>query len=171
MSKAAETVAKAVRDPNSVSAVELVKRAIQLIEPGLAVNTGEMNAIANSSSLPGALKAQLTRVLSGEGGLDDNTRQGIINLAKRSYDAQAGKYEQARTYYQDLLAKRGISDPISFQGEAKPFSFYEDQAAGGPDLERLRAIAAEIKQTNDQTKIAALQQEATGISARLKNGR
>lgn len=174
VSTAAETVAKAAKDPSAVAVSELTKRAVQLIEPGLAALQGETDAIRNSSSIPEAWKSQLNQALTGQGGLGPDVREGIIRLAKRSYEAQQSKYEQARSFYQNELNSRNIGKDVSWLGASKPFDYYL-QNAEQPRLpsgeERLRAIQAEIKTETDPVKRSALQKEAMGIYEGLKSGR
>jgi hypothetical protein len=170
VSKAAEVVAKAVKDPSAVAAAELVKRAIQLIEPGLAVQVGEQRAIEQSQSIPDAYKAQLTKALTGQGVFGEQVRNDIINLARRSYEAQTNKYDQARTYYQNQLSQRQINQDISYLGAAKPFDYYLENANKPSGRQRLQEIASQIQAETDPAKRQALQLEAEGIYARLKGG-
>lgn len=177
VSTAAETVAKAAQDPSAVAVSELTKRAVQLIEPGLAALQGETDAIKNSSSIPEAWKSQLNQALTGQGGLGPDVREGIIRLAKRSYEAQATKYEQARSFYQNELNSRNIPRDISWLGASKPFEYYLQNAGGNTTpppasgVERLAAIQREIKTVTDPAKRSALQKEAQGIYEGLKSGR
>lgn len=170
VSKAAETVAKAVKDPSAVAAAELAKRAIQLIEPGLAVQVGEQRAIEQSQSIPEELKAQLKKALVGQGGFSDQLRQDILNLARRSYDAQTAKYEQARTFYQGQLNQRNIAQDISYLGTPKSFDYYIENANQPSGAARLNEIARLIKAETNPVTREALRTEAKGIYARLKGG-
>lgn len=122
MRDAASTVQLAEKDPSAVASMELAKRAIHLIEPGLAALQGEVAAVENSASIPGAFKAKLKKALIGEGGLDENVRKGIIEMAKRAYGVASQSYDETRKFYEDEALAAGL-DPkrISSFGIAKTF--------------------------------------------------
>jgi hypothetical protein len=120
---AAKVVAKAVQDPSAVATQELVRRAVQLVEPGMAVREGEQAAIMASQSIPDRFKGELARALSGEGGLQEDTRQGIMRIAQRAYESQASRYKSTKDFYEGLAEERGIpKKAISYIGEAEPWS-------------------------------------------------
>lgn len=120
---AAKVVAKAVQDPSAVATQELVRRAVQLIEPGMAVREGEQAAIMASQSIPDRFKGELARALSGEGGLQEDVRQGIMRIAQRAYESQASRYKSTKDFYEGLADERGIpKNTISYIGEAAPWS-------------------------------------------------
>ena len=119
---AANVIQLAEQDPSAVSSVELAKRAVHLLEPGLAALQGEVAAIEQSASIPGQLKASLKKAISGEGGLDEKVREGIINMGKRAYTVASQTYEETRKFYEDEAMAAGF-DPtrISSFGAARPF--------------------------------------------------
>jgi hypothetical protein len=119
---AANVIQLAEQDPSAVSSVELAKRAVHLLEPGLAALQGEVAAIEQSASIPGQLKASLKKAITGEGGLDEKVRAGIINMGKRAYTVASQTYEETRKFYEDEARAAGL-DPtrISSFGAARPF--------------------------------------------------
>lgn len=119
---AANVIQLAEQDPSAVSSVELAKRAVHLLEPGLAALQGEVAAIEQSTSIPGQLKASLKKAITGEGGLDEKVREGIINMGKRAYTVASQTYEETRKFYEDEARTAGL-DPtrISSFGAARPF--------------------------------------------------
>ena len=120
---AAKVVSKAVQDPSAVATQELVRRAVQLIEPGMAVREGEQAAIMASQSIPDRFKGELEKALSGQGGLQEDTRQGIMRIAQRAYESQASRYKSTKDFYEGLAEERGIpKKAISYIGEAEPWS-------------------------------------------------
>jgi hypothetical protein len=145
---AAATVALASQDPSAVASMELVKRAVHLIEPGLAALQGETEAVRRSGTIPGQWKANIEQALMGTGGLDDVVREGIINMAKRSYEVAKNSYEETRKFYEDEASTQKL-DPsrISSFGPAKTFEELlppkEDPAA--KRKEELRRQIAEKK--------------------------
>lgn len=117
--RSADALTKAIEDKSSVSDQELVRRAIQMIEPGMAVREGEQKAVGLSQSIPEAWKGELDKALTGGTALSDDVRAGIKRIAKRAYDAQAKTYEKTRKFYEEQATKRGF-DPraISYLGAA-----------------------------------------------------
>lgn len=79
---------EAVKDDSTAADLELVRAAIQVIEPGLAVREGEQRAVSASQSIPDAWKGQMLNAMTGQGRLRDDLRQGLIRLADRRYRAQ-----------------------------------------------------------------------------------
>lgn len=119
---AATVVGQAVRDPSAVATQELVRRAVQLIEPGMAVREGEQAAIASSQSIPDQWKGALQKAVNGTGGLEKDVREGILRIAQRSYEANASTYNDTQTFYQNLARERRLGDrPISYLGNAPTF--------------------------------------------------
>ena len=110
---------EAIKDPAATSDLELVRGAIQAIEPGMAVREGEAAAAQNSASIPDSYKAWLAKALKGESGLPEDVRQGILRIAERRYLGYAEKFNAARTFYQNRAEQRGL-DPngITYLPEA-----------------------------------------------------
>ena len=160
---ASKVVAKAVKDPASVATQELVRRAVQLIEPGMAVREGEQAAIMSSQSIPDQFKGELSRALNGEGGLVKETRDGIMRIAQRAYEAQAERYTTTKNYYEGLAKERKLpTKDIAYLGEAKPWG--EIAGAGEPSKqEQLQSILRQLQVTVDPAKIAELKQQAAVI--------
>jgi len=157
---AAETVGAAVRDPSAVADQELVRRAVQLIEPGMAVREGEQAAVAASQSIPEQLKGQLSKVLEGQGSLGPKVREGIINIARRSYEANSRAYNQAKGFYETLAKDRNLpTSAISYLGEAKPFEeiinlqkVAEVKAEAPEKQVAIQGLTAELKQLQAKGK-------------------
>jgi len=176
---AAAVVQLAEKDPSAVASMELAKRAVHLIEPGLAALQGEVNAVENSASIPGAFKAKLKKALIGEGGLDESVRKGIIDMAKRSYNVAAQSYEETRKFYEDEALAAGLQPSrISSFGPAKPFEYLNIPAAATVQTPTMPAVAQpqaqnkqsqlndilnQIKQTTDPARIAELKRQATAV--------
>lgn len=161
---AAKVVTKAVKDPSSVATQELVRRAVQLIEPGMAVREGEQAAIMASQSIPDRLKGELTKAFAGEGGLSEPTREGILRIAERAYTAQADRYKATKDYYEGLAKERGLpTKAISYLGEASTWESIARKAGSTSKQDALNSILAELKQTTDPAKITALKQRAADI--------
>lgn len=161
---AAKIVTKAVKDPSSVATQELVRRAVQLIEPGMAVREGEQAAIMASQSIPDRLKGELTRAFAGEGGLSEPTREGILRIAERAYTAQADRYKVTKDYYEGMAKERNLpSNKISYLGEAPSWEKITSSEPSSSKQSTLSSILQEIKGTTDPAKIAELKQRAADI--------
>jgi hypothetical protein len=160
---AAKVVAKAVKDPNAVATQELVRRAVQLIEPGMAVREGEQAAIMASQSIPDRLKGELSRAFAGEGGLSAPTRDGIMRIAERAYQAQSERYKTTKDYYEGLAKERGLpTKDIAYLGEPKAWGEIAD-TAGASKKDALQKILSQLQMTNDPAKIAQLKEQAAAI--------
>lgn len=162
---AATVVGQAVKDPSAVATQELVRRAVQLIEPGMAVREGEQAAIANSQSIPDQWKGALQKAINGTGGLEKDVREGILRIAQRSYEANASTYNDIQAFYQNLAKERRLGDrPISYLGNAPTFdevinSLPKKKTDTSPagvstvtpppiDQERISAIGTRLKELN-----------------------
>lgn len=160
---AAKVVAKAVKDPNAVATQELVRRAVQLIEPGMAVREGEQAAIMASQSIPDRLKGELSRAFAGEGGLSAPTREGIMRIAERAYQAQSERYKTTKDYYEGLARERGLpTKDIAYLGEPTAWGSIVD-SAGTSKKEALQQILSQLQMTKDPVKIAQLKEQAAAI--------
>lgn len=115
----ADSLSKALKDKGSVSDLELVRRSIQMIEPGMAVREGEQAAVTNSQSIPDAWKGQLDKALRGETSLDDGVRKGIKALAERAYNAQKTQYDLAYDFYKKEADIKGLDNSrVSYLGDS-----------------------------------------------------
>lgn len=119
--KASGIINKALADPSAVTDEELVRYAILLIEPGMAVREGEQAAIANSQSIPKAWKGSLAKSLSGKSRLGTEAREGLKQLAKRAFEGHKNQYDRTLSFYQGEAARKGL-DPsrVSYIGASTP---------------------------------------------------
>jgi hypothetical protein len=157
---AARVVTKAVKDPSAVATQELVRRAVQLIEPGMAVREGEQAAIMNSQSIPDQFKGQLQKALTGEGGLQEDVRAGILRIAQRAYESQAERYKSTKDFYEGIAKERNLPvKEISYLGESQPWSAFEVQNKET----QLNNILSQLKSTTDPARIKELKQQAATI--------
>ena len=102
------SLVKAAKDPNAASDQELVRGAIQAIEPGMAVREGEAAAIQNSQALPAAWKGSIEAAFYGKARLQPEIREGIMRIAARRYDEYANAYNQVRTQYSGLAEREEL---------------------------------------------------------------
>jgi hypothetical protein len=87
---------KAVKDPRPIADVEITRRGIQAIEPGLAVREDDQRAITLSTSLPDWAKQIMLSSLAGESRMTPEQRQGILDIAKRAQIEKAKSYNDFR---------------------------------------------------------------------------
>ena len=116
-------MAGALKDKGSPSDLELVRYAVQMIEPGMAVREGEQKAVMQSGSIPDQWKGELNKTLANGTALGDTVREGLKRLASRAYEAQKSGYDKANTYYNGLARGRGLlkeDEDISYLGQALP---------------------------------------------------
>ena len=156
-----QSLQKAIKDPFSTSDLELVRGAIQAIEPGMAVREGEQAAVAASGDIPSAWKAQLNKALTGESGLNEDVRNGIMRIAERRFNAYAENFNKARGFYEKQATAAKL-DPtgISYVGEVTPSNAFGSSpaaATGGraQDLQRLAKSFPNTPEGREQFKAAA----------------
>jgi hypothetical protein len=107
--KAYPTFLKALSDKNNPAAdFEIVKMAVQMIEPGMAVNGGEAAAVSASASIPEEYKAYLKASLEKGSRIPDSIREGLVALADRQYEGHKALFDRTRSGYEDLAKSRGL---------------------------------------------------------------
>lgn len=114
-----KSLQNAMKDPSATSDLELIRGAIQSIEPGMAVREGEAAAVEGSAAIPDQWKATIQKSLTGGTGLPPEVRDGILRIAARRYNEYATKFNGARNFYIGQAEKQQL-DPtgISYLGEA-----------------------------------------------------
>jgi hypothetical protein len=126
-----ERLSQGVMKTDAVSDVDFAKGAIQAIEPGLATQQGEVNAITQSPSIPDQLKAAMANAAEGQGKLTPKIRAQILGIVEGAYNTQASNYQQRYDFYTNEAITKSrrpeladeIGKRISASGPAKP---YED---------------------------------------------
>jgi len=119
--RSAKILKEAVADPSSVADQELVRYAILLIEPGMAVREGEQAAVAKSQSIPDAIRGELGKALRGEAALGASAREGLLRLAERSYVGHSSQYSRALDSYSAIAKSRSL-DPALLSRIGTPIS-------------------------------------------------
>lgn len=116
--KVALAFSKALKDKGAMVDNELVRYAILMIEPGLAVREGEANAIAKSQSIPDALKGEIKAALGGSK-LSDSARAQLKALGLRALQSHKFNYDKALGAAQNEATLAGV-DPsrVSYLGES-----------------------------------------------------
>lgn len=129
----ADALSKALADTGAVSDLELVRRSIQMIEPGMAVREGEQAAVAKSQSIPDSIKGEINRTFSSGTAMSDQAREGIKNLAIRAYEAKKAQYDQSLNFYKQEADIKGL-DPkrVSYLGDAPATDSIFNVVAKGP---------------------------------------
>jgi hypothetical protein len=112
-----KSLVEAHKDKAGTSDLELVRGAIQAIEPAMAVREGEAKAVEGSSAIPDQWKASLNKSLKGGTGLPPEVRDGIMRIAARRYEQYANEFNSQRTKYSGLADEYGyipdrvVADP------------------------------------------------------------
>ena len=144
--KTAGIVDKVLTDPNAVTDLELTRYAILAIEPGMAVREGEQAAVANSQSIPDALRGQWAKAMNGESSLDASAREGIKNLMIRAYEGHKQSYDRALGFFQKEAEAKNIEPGrISYIGESTPTDKLIESQAPTIDPNSQAAALAELK--------------------------
>lgn len=161
---AARVVAQAIKDPSAVATQELVRRAVQLVEPGMAVREGEQQAIAKSQSIPDYLKGALQTALTGEGGLQPDVREGILRIAQRAYETQAGQYNSIKSFYENIAKERNLpAKDVSYLGHAASWDDLISNPLKTDKTSQLQSIYKELQTTTNPARIVELKQKAAAI--------
>ena len=158
------------RDP--IGDYSLAVGYAKMIDPGSVAREGEVNAVANSGSIPDTLKAQLLNAITGNGRLPQRVRAGIYNRAieifnterlkalqiidstNKSWSAQLGRNDQLGHilhYKVEPAADENTKVDLSKLIEEKDFVFNEE-AIKGMNVQQLRDIIAFQNLTNEQIK-------------------
>lgn len=149
---------EAFNDPTGTSDVELTRRAIQAIEPGLAVRMDDQQAIENAPSLSQSYKAQMLGALTGESRLSPDVREGLMRIAARSYNQLADKFNMRRSFYINEAKKAGL-DPTGITpfGEASKSELSQlglspgvappGMSASAADFEAMKTLAKSFPNT------------------------
>jgi len=170
---------------DAVSDVDFAKGAIQAIEPGLATQQGEVNAITQSPSIPDQLKAAMANAAEGKGKLTPKIRAQIVGIVENSYTAQADKYNQQLDFFTKEAVTRTrrpelsteIQSRISDLGRAAPYEQVVQQWFKVPGAELgdidaakvIRALANEQiqpEQLTEALKKRLASQQQPGEAAR-----
>ena len=118
--KEAQLLFQAVKDKVPMADLEIVRRAILVIEPAMAVREGEQAAVSNSQNLPDWLKGEANAALGTGARLSDSARDAILRIAERSYNTTKMQYDRTTNFYKKEAAAKGI-DPerINYIGDAR----------------------------------------------------
>jgi len=103
---------EAMKDPAGTSDFEIIRRAAQAVEPGLAVRKDDQDSIEAAPSLFGSYAATVRGALSGESRLTDDVRRGLMRIAERSFNANAESFNKTRDFYRGRLSDRGIDPEV-----------------------------------------------------------
>lgn len=119
---------EAMKDPAGTSDFEIIRRAAQAVEPGLAVRKDDQDSIEAAPSLFGSYSAQVRGALQGKSRLSDDVRAGLMRIAERSYNTNAQAFNKTRAFYRTQLSNRGLDPQIlSPLEEAPPVGIPQDQ--------------------------------------------
>lgn len=167
---AAKLINQAVKDPATVATQELVRRVVQIIEPGLAVREGEIAAVRASQNIPNELKGAVLAALTEEGGLQEPVREAILRIAERAYKQSASKYKTIASKYEDIAKQRGLDfNQINVLGEPTPWESIAGKKAASNRASQLQAILSQMQSTTDPTKIAQLKEQARSLMGQNGN--
>jgi hypothetical protein len=122
-----KSMKKAILDPSSTSDLELVRGAIQAIEPGMAVREGEQAAVRQSGSIPSQWIAAIDGALTGKTRLPQDVREGIIRIAQRRYNEYGAKFNQSREFYMGQAQRMGLPDGVTYLEAAQLEPYQEAQ--------------------------------------------
>lgn len=170
-------LAQGVMKTDAVSDVDFAKGAIQAIEPGLATQQGEVNAITQSPSIPDQLKAAMANAAEGKGKLTPKIRAQIVGIAENAYRTQAASYDKLVDFYTQEAVTRtrrpDLADEISRRvtdlGKAPSYEAVVQQWFKVPGEELGDLDAAKVIQAlaNEQISPDALRE---GLKQRRNKG-
>lgn len=166
-------IKEAVKDNRAMSDVELTRRAIQAIEPGLAVRTDDQTAIANSQSIPNMLKGKLASALNGETALSETDRSALVAIAERAHTQKLADYTDIYNNYSKIVEGNNFTmqnvipykapDQYAFKVNTKPPPLTDK--AGAKETAPASDIISQIKQ-KIQSGETSMIEVATGLRAK-----
>lgn len=156
---------EAFKDKTGVSDVELTRRGIQTIEPGLAVRGDDERAILESPNLPAQWKHAMIRTLQNGTKLPDDVREGLLLIGARSYKHNRNAVQELVKGYTTKGARYGV-DPVDFNpyGEAPPVeSIWPDYEAARQRAEGRGASTTPQPLSFEQFQAMKKQQRQNGL--------
>lgn len=158
---------EALKDTSGQSDVEITRRAIQAIEPGLAVRMDDQVAIQNSTSIPSSWLGNMQAALQGETTLRPEVREGLGRIAARSYYQIGEKFNAARALALAKADGAGL-DPsqLTSLGEASLPGLYErtGEVAPADYMQRLAGMFGNTPEGRAAFKAAAQQMKAQRVN-------
>ena len=156
-----------------MSDVELTRRAIQAIEPGLAVRTDDQTAIAQSQSIPNVLKGKLARAINGESSLSPDERSALVAIAERAHKQKLADYTDIYNNYSKIVEGNNFTmqnvipykapNEYVFKTNTNPQSSADN--AGAKEVVPASDILSQIKQ-KIQSGETSMIEVATGLRAK-----
>ncbi len=126
-----KALTKAYLDPAGTSDYELIRRAAQSVEPGLAVRTDDEKSLRGAASALGMSFEAVKAAVTGDTKLTSAVRAGIMRVAQRSFDATIDDFNTLRdNFITRAKAAKVSSEAVVPWGAAVPFA----QAYPGLDI-------------------------------------
>lgn len=127
-----KALVEAFQDKSGTSDYELIRRAAQMVEPGLAVRRDDEESLMRAASLLDTSLQSIRSAANGETKLGDDVRKGMMRIAKRSYDSALGDYNTIRQNYIDRAASARLNTKavVPFEQGSSFLELYPDLNIG-----------------------------------------
>jgi len=99
---------EAFADKSGTSDFELIRRAAQAVEPGLAVRRDDSESLERAASVLGQVGAQAKGALFGETRLTEDVRRGLLRIGQRKFDQTSKRYDKVRSAYKRKAERIGL---------------------------------------------------------------
>lgn len=114
---------QAYNDTEGTSDFELIRRAAQMVEPGLAVRRDDEQSLENAASALGMASAKLENAFYGKSKLEAGVREGMLRIAQRSYDSELADYNLNRESFLNRAKEYNLNEKsIVPYDAARPFA-------------------------------------------------
>lgn len=133
-----KALTQAFLDKKGTSDFELIRRAAQMVEPGLAVRQDDQDSLKQAA---GALNVPYQTIVAAAGGtgLTDEVRQGMMRIAQRSFDSSLQDYNTIRQNFIDRAKAAKLNENLVVPYAAgKPFAeLYPNLNIGGSSQQEI----------------------------------
>lgn len=145
---------QAYKDTSGTSDFELIRRAAQMVEPGLAVRADDQQSLQGAASILGMSTQAIKAAASGDTKLEAPVRAGLMRIARRAYSAALDDYNTTRSNYLTRAYDSGLNPTkVVPYGAGKKFTeLYPDLNIDPPTV--ATATGSPVSATQAQQIIA-----------------
>lgn len=171
---------EAYQDPEGTSDYELVRRAAQAVEPGLAVRKDDQDSIEGAASLFGQSVAKMESVVKGKSKLTPEVRAGIVRIAERGLKQAQQRYTIAReaarkqaevyTLSPDRVAYQPAAANIADLTKGLNYSVegMQEIAKTKENLQRAKALKAQLQAQRESAQSRAVERGQQALQGVMK---
>lgn len=99
----------AAKANNRTADLDLVYAVAKIVDPESVVREGEIKTFLNSQRIPDYIKNAFTSQAFGTSGFDEDARNGLVDIAKNSYNSRRARILEKNTEYENLSNTYGFN--------------------------------------------------------------